>query len=439
MIPMKINLATKLQDSGQFPKMQKAVPFNESSEKAAISAILENNKNLEAMSWPEDLFFIGKHRTILAAAKKCHESGSGKNDFFAVQSELERTGLLESIGSLAEYITNAPSDPETTRWHRAYLVDSARYRNASKILAEAQESFRDETGDIGSVSLALSECAAALDKPRKTTRDHLGDLISELEDKVPTVSYGTGIYALDEIASGGVKPGELMTIAAETSGGKTILLLQIALEAMRANKHVLVFSLEMPAKKVFARFISNLCGFSINRIKLAVLAAKESQDAPKKPTEQNPIIAQQLNRFNAATEDIYKMNIQVESGYSDLDREFASQGKADLVIVDYLQLVHLRNMSSNETREQHVSEITRRLKAISLQLNLAIATASQLNEEGKLRESRAIGHHSDHVWLIRKGEDGPVVNIAKNRDGERDRSFPVIMRGDISRFEGRTK
>lgn len=402
--------------------MQKAVPFNESSEKAAISAILENNKNLEAMSWPEDLFFIPKHRTILAAAKKCHESGSGKNDFFAVQAELERTGLLESIGSLAEYITNAPSDPETTRWHRAYLVDSARYRNASKILAEAQESFRDETGDIGSVSLALSECAAQLDKPRKSTKDHINDLVSELEDKVPTVSYGTGIYALDEIASGGVKPGELMTIAAETSGGKTILLLQIALEAMRAGKHVLVFSLEMPAKKVLARFISNLAGFPIKRIK------------------QDPN-AQELHRFNAATSDISRMHIQVESGYSDIDsiesaiREFASQGRADLVVVDYIQLVHLRNMNSNETREQHVSEITRRLKAIALQLNLALATASQLNEEGRLRESRAIGHHSDHVWLIRKSEDGSAVHIAKNRDGERDRAIPVTMRGDISRFE----
>lgn len=405
--------------------MQKAVPFNESSEKAAISAILANNQNLEAMSWPEDLFFIPKHRTILAAAKKCHASGSGKNDFFAVQSELERTGQLEAVGGhigLAEYINNAPSDIETTRWHRSYLVDSARYRNASKILAEAQESFRDETGDIGSVSLALSECAAQLEKPRKSTRDHINDLVSELEDKVPTMSYGTGIYALDEIASGGVKPGELMTIAAETSGGKTILLLQIALEAMRAGKHVLIFSLEMPAKKVLARFISNLAGFPIKRIK------------------QDPN-AQELHRFNAATSDISRMNVQVESGYSDIDsiesaiREFASQGRADLVVVDYIQLVHLRNMNSNETREQHVSEITRRLKAIALQLNLALATASQLNEEGRLRESRAIGHHSDHVWLIRKGEDGSAVHIAKNRDGERDRAIPVTMRGDISRFE----
>ena len=420
---MRNNLATRRPDSDLLTQpMQKAVPFNESSEKAAISAILANNQNLEAMSWPEDLFFIPKHRTILAAAKRCHESGSGKNDFFAVQSELERNGLLESIGSLAEYITNTPSDPETTRWHRAYLVDSARYRHASKILAEAQESFRDETGDIGSVSLALSECAAQLDKPRKSTKDHINDLVSELEDKVPTVSYGTGIYALDEIASGGVKPGELMTIAAETSGGTTILLLQIALEAMRAGKHALVFSLEMPAKKVLARFISNLAGFPIKRIK------------------QDPN-AQELHRFNAATSDISRMNIQVESGYSDIDsiesaiREFASQGRADLVVVDYIQLVHLRNMNSNETREQHVSEITRRLKAIALQLNLALATASQLNEEGRLRESRAIGHHSDHVWLIRKGEDGSAVHIAKNRDGERDRAIPVTMRGDISRFE----
>jgi replicative DNA helicase len=98
-----------------------------------------------------------------------------------------------------------------------------------------------------------------------------------------------------------------------------------------------------------------------------------------------------------------------------------------------LQLVHLRNMASNETREQHVSEITRRLKAIALQLNIAMATASQLNEEGKLRESRAIGMHSDHVWIIRHGDES-FVTVDKNRDGERGAAIPVLMQGAFSQF-----
>jgi replicative DNA helicase len=104
-----------------------------------------------------------------------------------------------------------------------------------------------------------------------------------------------------------------------------------------------------------------------------------------------------LRRYTAATSEISDSGLVVESGFTDMEaidasaRDLAGKKQADLVIVDYVQLVHLRSLGSNETREQHVSEITRRLKALALQLNIAVATASQLNEDGKLRESRAIG------------------------------------------------
>jgi replicative DNA helicase len=136
--------------------------------------------------------------------------------------------------------------------------------------------------------------------------------------------------------------------------------------------------------------------------------------------------------------------IQVESGYSELEtidgalRELTAKGECDIAVVDYIQLVHLRSLNSNETREQHVSEITKRLKALALQLNITLATASQLNDEGKLRESRAIGHHSDHVWMISHTNEGAWIMVNKNREGERGASIPVLMQGSISRFVDRS-
>ena len=91
-------------------------------------------------------------------------------------------------------------------------------------------------------------------------------------------------------------------------------------------------------------------------------------------------------------------------------------------------------MCSSDLREQHVSEITRRLKALALQLNIAVATASQLNEDGKLRESRAIGMHSDHVWMV-KHEDQSFITVDKNRDGERGHAVPVTMDGATAKFQ----
>jgi len=141
---------------------------------------------------------------------------------------------------------------------------------------------------------------------------------------------------------------------------------------------------------------------------------------------------------------ISQSGLVVESGFTDMEsidasaRDLAGKGNADLVIVDYVQLVHLRAMASNETREQHVSEITRRLKGLALQLDIAVGTTSQLNDEGRLRESRAISHHADHVWIIAKGDEGKVLRIDKNRNGERDKAIPVVMHGHIARFEEAT-
>ena len=107
-------------------------------------------------------------------------------------------------------------------------------------------------------------------------------------------------------------------------------------------------------------------------------------------------------------------------------------GKADLVVVDYLQIV---SMPKADTREQAISELTRRLKLTSTKAGVAIVTASQINEDGKLRESRAIGHHSDHVVAVLHDEGGSRIRILKNRRGSRDISIPIKMRGEISRFE----
>jgi replicative DNA helicase len=153
------------------------------------------------------------------------------------------------------------------------------------------------------------------------------------------------------------------------------------------------------------------------------------------------MLVEDLARVKQGIAHFKKMHLRIESEHTDWEsiesaaREAAGKGELDVLIVDYIQLVHLRTLGKNETREQHVSEITRRLKALALQLNICVGTASQLNDEGRLRESRAISHHSDHVWIIAKGDEGKVLRIDKNRNGERDKAVPVVMHGHIARFE----
>jgi replicative DNA helicase len=343
---------------------------------------------------------------ILTTAKELAETGMA-TDPFAVQSRLEAKGQLDAIGGMhgfTELMDFMPTgDAKTAAWHRSALMDAARYRRALSAVREAEGAFLRQEGDIAGV-LKLTE---------------------ELENHTPAEAFGTGIERLDRWTNGGVKRGELLTIGAPTSGGKSILLLQMAVQAVLAGKKVAVFSLEMPATQVLARMVSHLAGFNVGVFRIAGAKGSVNKDM--------------LAKFNSASGLISQSGLVVESGFTDMEsidasaRDLAGKGNADLVIVDYVQLVHLRAMASNETREQHVSEITRRLKALALQLNIAVATASQLNEDGKLRESRAIGMHSDHVWMIRHGDES-FISLDKNRDGERGHAVPVQMDGAIAKF-----
>jgi replicative DNA helicase len=143
-----------------------------------------------------------------------------------------------------------------------------------------------------------------------------------------------------------------------------------------------------------------------------------------------------MDALSNAVTSLYSMPLTIVDDISSLTaieaeaRRLIRLKKADIVIVDYLQLVE---NSGPETREACMAETARKFKNLALAGQCAVLTASQLNEDGKLRESRAIGHHADFVINI---EDGSLV-ISKNRRGARNMSIPVTLRGELGRFEER--
>ena len=103
----------------------------------------------------------------------------------------------------------------------------------------------------------------------------------------------------------------------------------------------------------------------------------------------------------------------------------------DLIVVDYIQLVSV--MGHGKSREQEVAEISRGLKKMAKQHGCPVITASQLNEEGKTRESRAIVNDADVMLNINPAEE--KVEIFKQREGERGVGLNLRMNGQYQRFE----
>ena len=84
-----------------------------------------------------------------------------------------------------------------------------------------------------------------------------------------------------------------------------------------------------------------------------------------------------------------------------------------LIVVDYIQLMAIHGFRGN--REQEIAQISHGLKAIANESKCPLIALSQLNEDGYLRESRAIGHDANIVLLLEEGIDSITVKIDKGR------------------------
>jgi replicative DNA helicase len=279
--------------------------------------------------------------------------------------------------------------------------------------------------DLSELAEQIAQAGGERGEAVKTLIDHISELVEDLEGKAPLETFGTGLPNFDRHFRGGIRRGEMLVAAAETSGGKSILLGQYVLEALKAGKSVAVFSLEMPSKSVLQRLANAKIGKPI--LPLSEIGTIHDQRRAANGADITQAFSWLAKSRLTIRDDLHEVGEIIAEA-----NRLAASGKADLVVVDYLQIVSLPKA---DTREQAISELTRRLKLTSTKAGVAIVTAAQLNEEGKLRESRAIGMHSDHVVSILHDEVPSRIRILKNRRGPRDIAIPIKMRGDISLFE----
>lgn len=102
-----------------------------------------------------------------------------------------------------------------------------------------------------------------------------------------------------------------------------------------------------------------------------------------------------------------------------------NQNKIDLMIIDYIQL--LRDKDSFQSREQEVADISRRLKLLTLDLNIPIIALCQLNRNANerepsmadLRESGSLEQDADNIiFIYQENPENTILKLAKQRNGD---------------------
>ena len=309
------------------------------------------------------------------------------------------------------------------------------YSNLTETRAAVEEGISPE--EIGEKTKAIAEKIYGIlehEQHYKTAKQGAEEFTEFLRTvHTNKENYGTqsGIAPIDQV-TGGLNRNELWVIGGETSGGKTVLMFQIMANFLNLGKQVLLFSLETEASRIHSRLAANTESIEMSKI----LA-----------TSDQPLIKSEARRIKSYVEDVIESdcltisdsdNINLESIVAKA-QQLHDMGKAvDLIVVDYIQLVSLAN-AQQKSRQEQVAEVTRTLKQLAKKYQCPVLTATQLNDDGKARESRAIGHDADVYLKIisvdANSKDQPSVYVAKNRNGERDVFLKLKLNGAYQRFE----
>lgn len=312
-------------------------------------------------------------------------------------------------------------------------------RELSRSVATLDDPQLDYQERIEAVSVAVSAALEARHVRSLGSMDTIADQALEMYDRNteqrkqgvrPTAP--TGIDALDE-AVGGLAPGRLIVFGARTGYGKTTVACDFALNAAEAGHSVAIISLEQPSLELALGLLQKRSGITPAEAREGLI--------------DRAALVRELDEMRA-------LPILIEAGgfnlraLSTLIRRIQIVHKADVILVDYVQLVS--NRLQGQTRATEVAGISAELKRLAVDLDVCIVACAQLNkgpedrEDGRpqirdIRESEAIAHDADSVLFLvrpdlRDRGASPYLVVAKNRHGKTVERIPLLFDPTRNRY-----
>jgi len=289
----------------------------------------------------------------------------------------------------------------------------------------------DAGEDYGLIVSAMRDGLQRLDAERKHVS--VGDLINEIDTDIKTGGHPgipTSIPGLDN-CTGGLQPSHFIVIGARPAVGKTALAINISVSAMRAGRKVSFFSLEMPAKSIVQRALSLDAGVPVGRLMSDLTSDEEKAD-----------IQSAKDLISDGRLMIHDVDTNIEALCEDARRDV--RGGAELLVLDYINLV---TVAQYQQRWEKVSEITRKLKNLAMELEVPLVGLAQLSRESQngdgpslahLRESSTIEQDADLVGLLSRGigEEEATLDVQKNRHGA-PRKIQLTFNAQTMKFSER--
>lgn len=398
-------------DADQARAFTRVPPQDLEAEQAVIGALLLSGSpaNASHRYFAETLetgitaadYYRPAHATIHRAICALHEAGE-PIDQRTVTEALTQSGDLARVGGVT-YLSVCVQATPTAAHGPAYaqIIQAKAYRRtvieaATRILEHAYSETGDENDVRDLVEQQLTDIITGipgLQQAPPTVGDLYLDFVADLEDiqngRKTGLTYG--FADLDRLTSG-MQPGNVTVIAAQSGVGKSTLALNAAVAAAKTGANVMFSSLEMSANELMQK-----------------ITAADGKIAQNHLTHQGALTTQGWETVRRLGPDLFRtlpLRVYRPDGASLADiasvaRACARNGGIQLLVVDYLQLVDVEH-SRSTTREQAVAAVSRGLKNLSVQLDCHVIALSQLNDDGLMRESRAIKNDASVVIRVER-------------------------------------
>jgi len=387
-------------------------PFDVEAEEACLASLMVDEEALgrvEAIVAPED-FYRDQHRWTYEAALAIWQRGEAVNQV-TLAHELSRRGKLDDVGGIPflSRIVGELATPVGVEHYAGIVKRDATYRlmisAGSQIVQMAYAGGPDLDGAITRAENLISGLRQA---QRMSDLVPLRELLDSFWETpgIDSPFAGTigairsGFMDLDTLL-GGFHRSDLVVVAARPSVGKSSLLLNFARNAaVGQNARVAIFTIEMSGDQLAQRLLASECGVDAARLRLGQLSEAEERRAMHATGE--------LSGLDIYIDD--SSVVTIPQMHTKLRRLKQQLGGLDLVVLDYLQLMH-GSGRSRDNRVQEVSEISRGLKMLARELDVPIVAAAQLSRAPEmrqphipmlsdLRESGSIEQDADVVMFI---------------------------------------
>ena len=334
-----------------------------------------------------DMFLSEANKRIFEAIYELHQNKIPL-DSATVKNEIEKKGSINIIGGI-EYLSDVIDSVITAAnvdYYTDIVRDKALRRKLIDVTTNITTNAYNEESDTNDIIDDAEKRIFSVTKARKAGEfKSIGEVIrstqEELErlakNKTDITGVPSGFYDLDKMTSG-FHPNELIILAARPAMGKTAFGLNLAVNAaISTKKSVAIFNMEMNAEQLAMRMIASAGGIELNKLRTGRLEHNDWRKVNEAMSE--------LGDTHLYIEDSSGMT--VSEIRAKCRRLATKEPGLAMVVIDYLQLIQ-GGAKYEGNRQQEVSEISRSLKTMAMELKIPVIALAQLSRSVELRENK---------------------------------------------------